>query len=83
MRISSLIAMGKEYLLSGVIGISIVIVLALVVYKFLLKGKKKIKPLRIFGWLLLGSYIVIVLGATLLARSEAWEAGSILPLFYS
>lgn len=47
MRISSLIAMGKEYLLSGVIGISIVIVLALVVYKFLLKGKKKIKPLRI------------------------------------
>lgn len=83
MRISSLIAMGKEYLLLGVIGISIVIVLALVVYKFLLKGQKKIKPLRIFGWLLLGSYIVIVLGATLLARSEAWEAGSILPLFYS
>lgn len=43
MRIQSLIAMGKDYLILGALGVSVLMVIAFVVYKFLLKGKKKFK----------------------------------------
>lgn len=83
MRIVDLISMGKEYLILGVIGISIIMVIVFAVYRFLLKGKKKCKLSKVFGWVALGSYMVIVLGVTLLSRTETWGSGSVLPLFYS
>lgn len=72
MRIVDLISMGKEYLILGVIGISIIMVIVFAVYRFLLKGKKKCKLSKVFGWVALGSYMVIVLGVTLLSRTETW-----------
>lgn len=54
MRIASLISMAEEYFVLGAIGISVLLTLVLVVYKFLLKGNKKLKFSRIFGWILLG-----------------------------
>lgn len=83
MRIVDLVSMGKEYLVLGVFAIFVIMVITFIVYKCLLKGKKKINPIRILGWLFLGSYIVIILGATLFGRAELWEKENILPLFYS
>lgn len=83
MRIQNLIAMGKEYFILGVFGIAVLMAVVFVVYKFLLKGKKKFTFSQILGWLLLGSYTVVILGAIMFMRAETYQAGSILPLFYS
>lgn len=83
MRIASLISMAEEYFVLGAIGILVLLALVLVVYKFLLKGNKKLKFSRIFGWILLGSYTIIVLGATIFSRASITNNRSILPLFYS
>ncbi|WP_461817716.1 hypothetical protein, partial [Faecalimonas sp.] len=83
MGIQNLIAMGKEYFILGVFGIALLMAAVFVVYKFLLKGKKKFTFSQILGWLLLGSYTVVILGATMFMRVETYQSGSILPLFYA
>ena len=83
MGIQNLIAMGKEYFILGVFGIALLMAAVFVVYKFLLKGKKKFTFSQILGWLLLGSYTVVILGATMFMRVETYQSGSILRLFYA
>lgn len=49
MGIQNLIAMGKEYFILGVFGIALLMAAVFVVYKFLLKGKKKFTFSQILG----------------------------------
>lgn len=83
MRIQDLIMIGKEYFILGAIGISVMLAILFAAYKFLLKGKKKFTFGRMIGWFFLGSYAVVVLGATMFMRAETYQSGNILPLFYS
>lgn len=86
MRISDIIHLGKEYLLLGIM-VALVLAVAFcigyfVIYKKLLKGKKRLNFLQV-GWLaIFVCYIVVVLGATLLSRGNFWGS-RVVSLFYT
>ena len=69
MSISALFRLAKEYLILGLVlitlGVSIFLFGYLVVYKLLLKGRKKIKLKRTLLWSVFFIYIIVVFGATL------------------
>ena len=84
MSISAIINIAREYLIIGVALIAILFFIGyFVVYKKLLKGRKKLKVSKVALWSTFFVYIIVVLGATLGIRSSGYEGSMNLHLFSS
>ena len=83
MRLSDVISMGGRYLLLGGILASVVLLTVLLGNRLIFKGKKTLDKSRLLWWVLFISYMVVVLGATLMERGNFWTNTKIMPLFYS
>lgn len=87
MRLSDVIALGKQYLLVGIVVATILTLFFLlgyfVGYKKIFKGKKKITKGMIIWFIIIICYFVVVIGATMLSRPNLYENTKIQPLFYS
>lgn len=86
MRLSDILNLFRDYL---VLGIVLMVVAALViavgyfgVYKKLCKGKREIKFVRLFWWIMLIFYLFVVFSITLF-RSSVFQNGQIISFFYS
>lgn len=86
MRLSDILNLFRDYL---VLGIVLMVVTALVIavgyfgiYKKLCKGKREIKLVRLFWWLMLIIYLFVVLSVTLF-RTSVFQNGQIISFFYS
>lgn len=86
MRFSSIIQMGKEYALLGILAIAVIAVLYcigyFVVYRKWMKGTKKPNPLKLVLGAVLLIYLVVVFGATILSRG-GYMTGTVNTLFSS
>lgn len=87
MRVTDLINLASEYLKLGII-IGILIMFCMfvgyfLVYRKLLKGQRVIGWRVFLWWGIFLCYLSVVLGATLLSRSNGWTNDKIRPLFYS
>lgn len=87
MSISALFRLAKEYLILGLIFIALAVAIFLfgyfVVYKLLLKGRKKLKIKRTLLWSTFSIYIIVVLGATLGMRHTGYGGYANFHLFSS
>ena len=83
MRLSDVISMGGRYLLLGGILAAFVLLIILLGNRLIFKGKKTLKKSRLLWWTVFISYMVVVLGATLMERGNFWTNTKIMPLFYS
>lgn len=86
MRLSDILNLFKDYL---ALGIALTVVAALVIavgyfgiYKKLCKGKREIKFVRLFWWIMFIFYLFVVLSITLF-RSSVFQNGQIISFFYS
>ncbi len=82
MTTSSIINMARHYLKLGVImGVIVSIAFVLgyfVLYKKVMKGEKRLRPLRLIGFGLFVCYLAVVCGATL-ERGGNWKGIQLLP----
>lgn len=53
------------------------------IYKKLLKGRKRLSPAKVLWWCAFLCYTFIVLSATIFMRIPSWWTGEFYPLFYS
>lgn len=86
MRLSDILNLFRDYL---VLGIVLMVAAALLIavgyfgiYKKLCKGKREIKFVRLFWWIMLIFYLFVVLSITLF-RSSVFQNGQIISFFYS
>lgn len=81
MRIQSVVNLGKEYLILGIIMalvfVSIVCIGYFGIYKKLLKGDKKLKFFQLCWWAVFICYMIVVLGATMFSRVDMRGIGDI------
>ena len=86
MRLSDIISRAKEYLFfGGAAALAAAILFAagyFLIYKKLMKGKKKLRKTKVLWAVVFGCYLFVVLCATLLDRGGMW-GGRVIPLFYS
>ena len=68
MRVSEIIELLKEYIILGIIAITLFIVGYKVIYKKLMKGTKTITKTKLVLYGISICYIVVVIGATFLNR---------------
>lgn len=87
MRLSTIIELAKQYLIMGIILVVVAGVIAaagyFIVYKKVMKGQKRIRPLTAVWAGVFLCYLIVMLSATLLDRFSGWTSGRIIPLFYS
>ena len=86
MRLQDIFNILKDYL---VLGIVLMVVVGLIItvgyfgiYKKLCKGKREIKFLNLFWWLMLIFYLFVVISVTLF-RPSVFQNGQIISFFYS
>ena len=86
MRLQDIFNILKDYL---VLGIVLMVVVGLIItvgyfgiYKKLYKGKREIKFLTLFWWLMLIFYLFVVISVTLF-RPSVFQNGQIISFFYS
>lgn len=87
MIIKSIVNLAREYLLTGVILVLVVVALFLI-YRFVRskrgeKEHKKINGKRLLWWFVFLCYIFMVFAATMFNRNSVYEAQGIRPLFSS
>ncbi|RDU23664.1 VanZ family protein [Anaerosacchariphilus polymeriproducens] len=87
MRISDLISLGKQYLLLGIVLAVVLAVFILItysiIYKKILKGKKRITRGAMLWITVFICYLVVVTGVTMLSRGSWYDNAKVQPLFYS
>lgn len=87
MGILNILNMAKSYFILGLIAAILLTTIFsagyFIFYKKIFKGQRRLSKLNILWILLFISYITVVLGATLLNRSNIYGGGKIVPLFYS
>lgn len=87
MRLFAIISMAKDYLVLGIAVAAVAVLLFVAgyaaVYKRICKGKRRIRPAQVVWAAVFVCYLVVVLGAVMLGRSEGWGGGRAAPLFYS
>lgn len=87
MRLSTIIELAKQYLIMGIILAAVAGVIAaagyFIVYKKVMKGEKRLRPLTVVWAGIFLCYLVVMFSATLLDRFSGWTSGRIIPLFYS
>ena len=87
MQFEGIVEMLKRYLLQG--GLAAVGALVLfcigyfLIYKKLMKGKRRLTKGKVLWAAVFGCYLFVVLSATLLDRSSYMGGGKVIPLFYS
>ncbi len=88
MRIQDIINLSREYLLAGAVAAFVVVLLLVigyfVIYKKVLHGTRRLGGLRVLWWAVFCCYMVVLIGATVLSRSNAmWNYQRIVGLFVS
>ena len=87
MRLFNIIELAKQYVILGLILAVIIGIIAatgyFVVYKKIMKGKKKIRLQNVLWAGIFFCYLIVVLCTTVLDRSAVWSGSKIMPLFYS
>lgn len=87
MRLPTIIELAKQYLIMEIILVVVAGVIAaagyFIVYKKVMKGQKRIRPLTAVWAGVFLCYLIVMLSATLLDRFSGWTSGRIIPLFYS
>ena len=87
MRLVNIIELVKQYLLQGAILAVIAGGIAgagyFIVYKKMMKGERRIRPLNVLWAGVFFCYLAVMLSATLLDRVSGWSGTRMMPLFYS
>lgn len=87
MRLVNIIELVKQYLLQGAILAVIAGGIAgagyFIVYKKMMKGERRIRPLNVLWAGVFFCYLAVMLSATLLDRVSGWSDTRMMPLFYS
>lgn len=87
MRLVNIIELVKQYLLQGAILAVIAGGVAgagyFIVYKKMMKGERRIRPLNVLWAGVFFCYLAVMLSATLLDRVSGWSDTRMMPLFYS
>lgn len=90
MRLTDIISLAQQYLVLGLIFAAVVGAAAAVgyflVYRKLMKGEKRVRPLQVLWGATVICYLVVLFCATLLDRYDGsgwWAQRGFLPLFYS
>ena len=90
MRLTDIIGLAQQYLVFGIILAAVLGAAAaagyFLVYKKLMKGKKRVRPLQVLWAVVTLCYLAVLFCATLLDRYAGeswWSVRGILPLFYS
>lgn len=86
MRLQDILNILKDYLALGIVLMVIVGLIIIVgyfgIYKKLCKGKREIKFLNLFWWMMLIFYLFVVVSVTLF-RTSVFQNGQIISFFYS
>lgn len=87
LRLFNIIGLTKQYLVYGIILAVIVGGIAgagyFIVYKKIMKGERRIRPLNVLWAGVFFCYLAVMLSATLLDRVSGWYGTRMMPLFYS
>ena len=87
MRVTDLINLASTYLKFGIVVVLLITLCFFagyfLVYKKLMNGQKEIRLKAFLWWGIFICYLCVVIGATLLNRSDFWLNNKIQPLFYS
>ena len=87
MRLSSIVSLAREYIILGIFAAVTAAVLFgagyFLLYKRVMKGKKRIRPAQAVLWAVFLCYLTVVLGAVMFSRGQGWQSNIQLQLFYS
>ena len=87
MRLSSIVSLAGQYIILGIFAAVTAAVLFgagyFLLYKRVMKGKKRIRPAQAALWAVFLCYLTVVLGAVMFSRGQGWQSNIQLQLFYS
>lgn len=86
-EVYEILRLAKDYMVLGIAAVAVIAVLFLtvyfIIYKKMLKGTRKIKPLHVILVGIFLCYIIVVIGATMMSRGAFYDHSYQLHLFYS